>query len=340
MNVRNACLGAGLLLSLGVSIPADAADWGNGGGSSRDYSRGATAVPAVPVPAPVPIPEYRGGWYIRLDAGVGVIGEPSLSESGYKYGEWDGIAGAPGTTAGPDLLSLNSSWFSSDFDTFATVGGGVGYDFGHGWRVDATVEKRLLNVIQIGGTDSWESWKYDPQGTGSTTYGLFDNSGPTGSPDGKGDLKTTIHIDDKTKLDGTIWMLNAYYDLFTTRGFTPYIGAGAGVMWNVISRRHKNDITRCDTTGTPPCDTQVPVSSTDVAQSVDKATFAGAAMAGVSYELTETTSLDIGYRYLYMGGTEISLDIPDSKGNLEHSRLKIGDQGVHQVRAGVRFNFN
>ena len=332
MNVRNACLGAGLLLSLGASIPADAADWGNGGGSSRDYSRGATAVPAVPVPAPVPIPVYLGGWYIRLDAGVGVIGEPSLSESGYVYGKDDG----PGPLTGPaDPRTIQSAWFGNDFDTFATLGGGVGYDFGHGWRADATVEKRTLNVIQIGGTDSWDSYTYNTTCAGCTTYGILDGNG-----DGKADQKTTYHIDDKTKLDGTIWLVNAYYDLFTTRGFTPYIGAGAGVVWNVISRRHKDDTSTCVLTSTPACATQVPVSSTDVAQSVDKATFAAAAMAGVSYELTETTSLDIGYRYLYMGGTEISLDIPDSKGNLDHSRLKIGDQSVHQVRAGVRFNFN
>ena len=330
MKVRNACFGLALALSFGVSASAEAADWGNGGGSVKDYSGGATPVPAVPVPAPVPSPEDQGGWYIRLDAGAGVINEPSMSESGFIFGKDDG----PGPLSGPaDPRTISSSWFSSDFQTFATLGGGVGYDFGHGWRVDATVEKRTMNLVQIDATDSWSSYAYNTSCAGggcTTAYGIIN-----GNSDGIADQRTTIRIDDKVKLDGTVWMANLYYDLFTTRGFTPYVGAGAGIMWNVISRRHQSDVTTCDMTTTPACATQVPVSSTLVGKSVDKATFAAAAMAGVSYELTDVTTLDIGYRYMLLGGTEISTGI-----NGDHSRIRIGDQNVHQVRAGLRFNFN
>jgi opacity protein-like surface antigen len=332
MKVRNACLGVGLALSLGISVPAGAADWGSSGGSTKDYSRGATPVPAVAVPAPVPVPEYRGGWYFRFDAGAGVIDQPSTSESGFIYGRDDG----PGPTTGPaDERYLNTSWFSNDFETFATLGGGVGYDFGRGWRADATVEKRTMNIVQIDGSDTWDHHEYSTGCGGCTTYAVLDADG-----NGIADQKTTIKVNDKTKLDGTIWLANIYYDLFTSRGFTPYIGAGAGIAWNVISRRHQNDVTTCDNTSTPACSTQVAYSSTDVYHNVDKATFAGAVMAGVSYDLSDMTTLDFGYRYMHIAGTEVSVDIPDTKGNVDHSRLKIGDQNVHQLRAGVRLNFN
>jgi opacity protein-like surface antigen len=327
MKVRNACLFSGLAMGLGMSAPADAADWGSRGETARVYSGGAQSVPAVPVPAPVPIPEYNGGWYIRLDAGIGMIGEPSISESGFIYGENDG----PGPIGGPaDARYLSSSWFDNDFRTFATLGGGVGYDFGRGWRMDATVEKRTMNKMQINGTDSWNTYGYDTTCAPCTTYGIIDANG-----DGAPDSKTTFHVSDVAKIDGTVWMANLYYDLFTTRGFTPYIGAGAGFMWNVVSRHHESEVTQCDLTAVPACATQASVSSVVAGSDADKITLAAAAMAGVSYELTDITTLDVGYRYLYMGGTQVSTDI-----NGHYSTIKFGDQSVHQVRAGLRFNFN
>ncbi len=328
MKVQIAWLSLGLALGSIVIQPAHAADFGNSGGSTRTESYRDVGVPAaIPVPAPVPIPEYRGGWYFRFDAGVGVISQPSFTEEGFIYGKDDG----PGPVTGPaDPITLSTSWFNGDFDTFSTVGAGLGYTFGSGWRGDLTVEKRSLNTAQIDGSDSWSSYDYSKSCGGCMTYALID-----ANKDGIGDRRTTIKVNDRTKLDGTIWMANAYYDLFTSHGFTPYVGAGAGVMWNVITRKHESDVSTCDTTTVPSCATQVAVSSTVVDKALDRATLAGALMAGVSYDISDITTIDVGYRYLHLGGTEISMDI-----NGDHSHVKIGDQNVHQVRAGLRFNFN
>ena len=121
MKVQIAWLSLGLALGSIVIQPAHAADFGNSGGSTRTESYRDVGVPAaIPVPAPVPIPEYRGGWYFRFDAGVGVISQPSFTEEGFIYGKDDG----PGPVTGPaDPITLSTSWFNGDFDTFSTVGG-------------------------------------------------------------------------------------------------------------------------------------------------------------------------------------------------------------------------
>lgn len=323
MKVRIACLSLVLAMAVEGLSPAMAADFGyRAGGGIRDYGGG----PAVPVPAPVPIPVYTGGWYLRLDAGVGIIDEPSLSETGFEYGRPDqyGI-----DTGAASPRSITSSWLNSDFDTFSTLGGGVGYDFGHGWRLDATVERRSNAKVQIDGSDHWDQYGYRTVG-GAHQYQLID-ANANGVPDGQ----TNFTVNDVTKIGGTVWMLNAYYDLAKWGAFTPYIGGGVGFVWNRLSRTHTDTVTTCANDAFPSCPTLSAPDETTVEKASDRVTFAAAAMAGISYELTDITTLDLGYRYLWLGGTDISLDI-----NGDHSVLSIGDQHVHEMRAGVRFTFN
>lgn len=330
MKVRIARLPLVLAMSAATLTSATAADWNNGAGSIKDM-RGSSG---VPVPAPVPIPVSSGGWYLRLDAGVGLINEPDVSESGWYFGADDGPV--------PLARTISSSWFNTDFETFTTLGGGVGYDFGHGWRLDVTGEKRSKGDIFINGSDSWASNGYDPTGVGDfATYGPIDKSGPDGAggiiagSDGIPDKKTTITVKESAKLDGTVWMVNAYYDLMKRGSFVPYVGAGLGVAWNVISRGHTDTVTTCDVQTIPSCQNPQVKSSTTAGGSVDRATLAAALMAGVSYDLNDITTLDVGYRFLFIGGTDVQTDI-----GAYHSKLTVGDQNVHQLRAGVRFNFN
>jgi len=45
------------------------------------------------------------------------------------------------------------------------------------------------------------------------------------------------------------------------------------------------------------------------------------------------TALDIGYRFLHLGGTSTTMNIGG-----DDSVIKIGDQNIHQLRAGLRIN--
>ena len=309
MKVRIACIS----VALAAALPATAADWNDGAGSLKDMSGSA----AVAVPAPVPVQTYRGAWYFRIDGGIGSIDTPSLLESGLDIGDQDGPAAVLPAT-GPDYRATQPDWFSSDFSTFATVGGGAGYTFSNGFRVDATIEKRFKDDVTLSGTDTWDTHAL---GCGGCWVPVANST-------------TNFEITDTTKIDATVWMVNAYYDLFSNRGFTPYIGAGIGFAWNQLNRHHESTYSVCDTLGDPTCAAPI-VTTESGAVSADKLSFAAAAMAGISYDVSEITTVDLGYRYLYIAGSDVALDIND-----DISRVEIGDQHIHQFRAGLRFNVN
>ena len=203
-----------------------------------------------------------------------------------------------------------------------------------------TGEKRSKGDIHINGTDSWDTWEYDAA-CGCNPYHVLDKTSPDGTGgvaapgDGLPDKKTTITVKETAKIDGTVWMANLYYDLAPRGRFVPYVGAGLGIAWNVFSRGHTDTVTTCDVQTIPSCQSQKLQSSTTAGSSVDRATLAAALMAGVSYDITDITTLDVGYRYLFVGGTDVQTDI-----GAYHSKLSVGDQNIHQLRAGVRFNFN
>lgn len=326
MNVRIAWLSLVAAASLG-SLSAAAADFGAPPDSIKDFGGSA----GVPVPAPVPIPEYKPSWYFRFDAGIGTINEPSTSESGFVFGD-TAAEGGPGPITGPgNPMTTSSSWFDNDFNTFATFGGGVGYYFGNGFRMDATIESRSKDDVNMHGERTWDTYSYYQDCCGNVIYG----NDPNG--DGIVDTRSKMAVQDGTTLDGTIWMLNGYYDFAKVRGFTPYVGAGVGFIWNRISRDHTDTLYVCDNEASPPnnCANNdwVAQSTTTASTRADTVSIAAAAMAGFSYELSDMTAIDIGYRYLYLGGTSTTMNIGG-----DDSRLKIGDQSVHQFRAGLRFN--
>ncbi|WP_068027343.1 outer membrane protein [Rhodoplanes sp. Z2-YC6860] len=83
-------------------------------------------------------------------------------------------------------------------------------------------------------------------------------------------------------------LTNAYVDLGTWYNFTPYIGAGVGAA-NISITGFRDD--GFNNLGT----------STAYAADADKWNFAWALHAGITYKVTESMSIDFGYRYLDMG---------------------------------------
>jgi opacity protein-like surface antigen len=58
-------------------------------------------------------------------------------------------------------------------------------------------------------------------------------------------------------------------------------------------------------------------------------------MAGLTYDINTFISLDVGYRFLYIGGSDVDSII---YGNSQ--KIEIGGISEHQVRAGFRFYVN
>jgi len=130
-----------------------------------------------------------------------------------------------------------------------------------------------------------------------------------------------VYAQDKTKMMSTILLLNAYYDFRTGTPWTPYIGAGLGFA--------VNQLTQSFTVNTNGSEDSVSQRSTDAA-------FAAAAMVGVSYDVSSYFAIDLNYRFLHIGGSEVTLD------NIDRpvSTVEIGDINEHQIRAGFRFYVN
>jgi opacity protein-like surface antigen len=86
-------------------------------------------------------------------------------------------------------------------------------------------------------------------------------------------------------------MANAYVDLGTWYNFTPYVGAGVGAANIKISGFRDDGFNFSPTLK----------NSTAYAADADKWNFAWALHAGVTYKVTQSMSIDFGYRYIDLG---------------------------------------
>jgi len=136
---------------------------------------------------------------------------------------------------------------------------------------------------------------------------------------------------DKGRLQSSTAMLNVYADLGTYHGFTPYVGAGIGVARNVLGRYTRIVATEeaidPDTGETIPGGTV----STRLAGASDY-TFAWALMAGLGYELSDSFTLDLGYRYISLGDVK-------TRGYGDGAGAEVESIGAHEIRIGLRYAF-
>jgi opacity protein-like surface antigen len=198
---------------------------------------------------------------------------------------WSKLSGANYTTYGGCPGACGSAGPGDDFDTTDlggawSVGAGVGYQVNHYLRTDLTA-------------DYWGKSKFK-----GTTSGICGGAGC-----------------ENNKSAYTAWLLlaNAYADLGTYHGVTPYIGAGIGgahIEWD--------DMVDAGGLSNP---------------GESNWRFAYALMAGASYCLTNNLDLDVGYRFTHVQG-----------GKMFGYANNVGpgyDKGmnVHEVRAGLRYNF-
>jgi opacity protein-like surface antigen len=306
-----------------LTVPAFAGDWNNGAGSLKE-SRGRAA---VAVPAPMPIPDSYGlGWYMRGDIGIGRGHSNEISESGSRYGVANGVDALGNTIAMSSPLSAfgsSPSWFSNDEKTLLNYGVGIGYHWSKNFRTDVTFDRR--------NTDFYT-------GRGNYQYSYTTTTPAPASVVTATTVRGTVSDDTQVK-SGTL-LLNGYYDVGSYGGFTPYIGAGMGfALLNIHRQSSVSAQSACSTV--PTCTATPLVFGAPVtnAAEVTKNELAFAAMmtAGVSYSLTQNTSIDVNYRYLFVNGQSAMLTVPGGYGN---SKVTLGDIGDHQLRAGLRWDIN
>jgi opacity protein-like surface antigen len=257
----------------------------------------ATPALAFDLPPPVDGPEYTGslseagGWYIRGD--LGYNGSLKMDK--------------------PDLQTFNKSNGSYSNNTFdnARLDGdfaltaGAGYQFNDYLRSDLTMDY----------------FKAD-----------FDGKSMSGKPCSGGQLPTTgcgyNHSDSVATLS---FLGNAYVDLGTVWGLTPYVGAGAGVAnvdWKGMTSSKYCVGAACNNSAKY---------KDEETSGIESWRFTYALMAGVSYDIAAHTKLDLGYRYANIaGGDMTSFSEADQGKGAKGTKAKDNGMSRHEFRAGLR----
>ncbi|MDQ6437022.1 porin family protein [Mesorhizobium sp. LHD-90] len=196
---------------------------------------------------------------------------------------WMDFRGAEYTLYGEPLGQTGS--LDGDLKGAMSLGAGIGYQINDYFRVDLTGD-----------------YFFESDFDGST-------SGICG-----GVLCTSS---DSSSVEAFLLLANAYVDLGTYYGFTPYVGAGIGgayVKWDTLKNTDDNGSFEHEGDG--------------------DWRFAYAAMAGVSYCVTDRTKLDVGYRYSHIDGGKMF-------GFAEGAGPGYDDGfNTHEVRAGLRYQFS
>jgi opacity protein-like surface antigen len=193
---------------------------------------------------------------------------------------WSRLKGTEYTTYG--VPGGSSQFATTKLKEAWSIGGGIGYRINSHLRTDVTVD-----------------WMSKSNFTGSTV-GVC------------GGLPCTSS--DVGGYSALVLLANAYVDLGTYSGITPYVGAGVGgarVAWNDLENTVGGVTTRHRGTAS--------------------ARFAYALMAGASYCVNDKLDVDVGYRFMDTSGGRMFEYAPAAGPGY--------DKGLqtHEVRAGLRW---
>jgi opacity protein-like surface antigen len=241
-------------------------------------------------PPPMPAPVEVGGGWYLR----GDVGVGSLDFKGTT------VVDASTPFAPYDLKGIQNSVADQVF-----IGAGIGYQLNPWLRFDVTGEYRTK-------TD----WQYVDKGV-DICNAAGENCRP-GFNVSKGQFSSIVGL------------ANAYFDLGTWHGITPFVGAGVGFAHHMFG--HSFDIGAGASTG----------AITGVAGGFgmgperDKTSLAWALHAGLGYDVTPNLKLELAYRYLNMGEAEtgrVSCIPSCSSGTI----YKVKELESHDFKIGMRW---
>lgn len=190
-----------------------------------------------------------------------------------------------------------------NFEAGPTFGAGIGYRFNNWLRFDVTGEYR--GETEFHGFDTWTDAAGDPRFNDYTA-----------------------------KKSEWLAMANAYLDLGSWHGISPFVGAGIGAV-NVKMRSFRDAGIAYGTPGDPT--TGFPTMA--YAGDHDEWNFAWAVHAGLAFEVTEAFTVELAYRYLDMGDAQTDDIIAFDGTNTVDNPMHFEDLTSHDVKLGVRYTF-
>ncbi len=199
----------------------------------------------------------------------------------------------------PRYVELSSGWYAR---------GDIAYRLNHvGWldvaNTISSVSYQDTAALGVGGGYKYKWFRADFTVDYGITSQIRANSPTT----------TTSQPQYSAKVDTVTMLGNAYLDLGTWWGFTPYIGGGAGMSY----LRAKQFV---DTTL---------VSQAKVASA--RTNLSWAAMTGIAYRIDPNWIVDVGYRYLKLG------DLPTSpETSMPTNTVTWKQISAQEIRIGLR----
>jgi len=190
----------------------------------------------------------------------------------------------------------------SEIDSTWSIQGGIGYQVTDYFRVDATL-----------------SHYFSTEASGSSAQNARCNF--------SAQVTTLCNFDDRQDLSATLIMANAYADLGTINGFTPYLGAGIGGA-HVDYEQLRN--TQTCVTVVADC-----IPGTDSHEGRSQYRFAYALHAGASYDINCKLKADAGYTFTRIEGGK-AFGFTAASG---FQGTQGFDQGIdiHEGRVGLRY---
>ncbi len=257
------------------------------------------ALPPAPIAAPVIEPS---GWYLRGDIGVAALDAREFSYS-------DNPA--------------NLAFKGKDFQSQIFGGIGIGYQYNSWLRFDVTGEFRGRSGFSI--NDHYSNPPADcsqlyARATGYATCRNFGENINRGS------------------VSSMVLLANAYLDLGTWYGLTPFIGGGVGVAQNKVSGiSDYGYATNLVTASTDAANVGFSATSAvyGTAGNGTKTNFAWALMAGLGYDVAPNLKLELGYRYLNLG--KITTGNYDCASPCAPYSLGAKTLDAHEFRFGMRW---
>ena len=230
-----------------------------------------------------------------------------------------------GMTDGPVVYSSPASWYvrgdysyawmdagelnqaivpfnSVSIDNTWSVGGGVGYYFGRGFRGDVTYEWR-------GSSDVHGNGNPNPPGPLATRYDL----------------------------QSSLLLASLYYDFRPFERFTPYIGIGLGAAHH---RSGAGSITTgcglCNTYGEGSNWSAAGALMAGFSFHIDRGGHAPVSIKdGGGYVEPGRLHLDVGYRFLYLGDAHSGNELGSP---FVTPGVRIDDITAHEIRVGLRWD--
>ncbi len=257
--------------------------------------------PAPRIEAPVvdPDPDFSG-WYIRGDVGIGLHRETDMRATPSPLSQGS-------ATFVPQSYSILPAAISGS----PFVGLGFGYQFNNWFRMDFTTEYRTSNF--------------------SSQDQLVHTNPVVGS-------STVLRNFYRGNLTSMVYMLNAYFDLGTWSGVTPFVGVGVGLSRNTL--HGMTDIGYSNVFAGPGAGASSSTSGNFKSRTTTK--FAWALMAGAAYTVNSRLKMELGYRYLNIGEARSSVPACNAFGPGLQScsvALEMRRSGIHDLRMGFRWMF-